>query len=107
MMGTTIQVQATSFYLVVENFKASLTDKEKAQFAVTSLHDLHLAIESIQKKQASEKRLRGMHRLEAFLEGMKEYDKVIQVFVNTSSLLAFVWVNYLTSLIIHRVADVY
>jgi len=105
-MATTIQVQATSFYLVAENFKASLTNKEKAEFAVTSLHDLHLAIESIQKKQASEKRLRSMHRLEAFLEGMKEYDKVIQVFVNTSSLLAFVWVSYLTRFMMHTLANV-
>lgn len=76
----------------MEKFKASLTDKEKTQFKVTTLHDLHIAIESIQKRQATDRRLQGMQRLELFLEGMKEYDKVIQVFLNSSQILAFVWV---------------
>jgi hypothetical protein len=33
-----------------------------------------------------------MSKLERFLEGMKEYDKVVSVFLNTSAILAFVWV---------------
>lgn len=97
-MANQTQVQATSFQLVLERFKASLTDKEKSQFGATTLHDLHIAIETIQKQQASEKRLQGMHRLEVFLEGMKEYDKVIQVFLNSGMMLAFVWVRWLAIL---------
>lgn len=84
---------AAAFHLVLEKFKASLTDKEKDRFGVTTLDDLHIALETIQRKQVSERRLRGMERLEVFLEGMKEYDKVIQVFVNSTPLLAFIWVR--------------
>jgi len=91
--GKTVpNIQATAFYLVMEKFKASLTDKEKTEFKVTTLRDLHITIESIQKRQATDRRLQGMQRLELFLEGMNEYDKVIQIFVNSSQILAFVWV---------------
>ena len=93
-MALPLQLQfQTPFQLVLEKFKASLTDSEKSQFQLTTLHDLHVAIEEIQRKQASEKRLQGMQRLEVFLEGMKEYDKVIQVFVNSTQILAFIWVS--------------
>ncbi|KAF2661287.1 hypothetical protein K491DRAFT_748233 [Lophiostoma macrostomum CBS 122681] len=82
---------AASFQLVAEKFKAALTDKEKSTFQVVTLRDLHLAIEAIQQEQASERKLQGMQRLDAFLEGMMEYDKVAQIFVNTTPILAFVW----------------
>src|SRR2546429_8293784 len=88
----TPQFQAVSFSLALEKFKADLSDKEKVDFQFTTLYDLHVAIEKIQKKQASERRLKGMNRLERFLEAMTQYDKVIQVFVNSSRILAFVWV---------------
>jgi hypothetical protein len=84
--------QATAFQLVLERFKLHLSDKEKKEFAATTIDDLHVAIEKIQRKQLSEKKLRAMSKLERFLEGMKEYDKVVSVFLNTSAILAFVWV---------------
>ena len=91
-MAASTTFHAASFQLVAGKFKAALTDKEKSTFQVVSLHDLHVAIEIIQKEQASERKLRGMQRLDRFLEGMKEYDKVAQIFVNTTPILAFVWV---------------
>lgn len=84
--------QATAFHLVLEKFKAGLSDKEKNQFATTTIQDLNVAIEAIQRKLQSEKKLRAMSQLERFLEGMKEYDKVLSVFLNTSTILAFIWV---------------
>jgi hypothetical protein len=87
------QVQAMAFQLALQKFKASLSDKERRSFGVTTLHDLHVAIETIQRKQKSEKKLRAMSKLGRFLEGMKEYDKIVTVFLNTSELLAFVWVR--------------
>jgi hypothetical protein len=87
-----LQFQGTSFHLAVERFRTTLSDKEKREFGATTLSDLHVAIEKIQKRQASEKKLQSMRRLERFLEGMKEYDKVISVFLNSSQVLAYVWV---------------
>ncbi|EUC34823.1 hypothetical protein COCCADRAFT_92467 [Bipolaris zeicola 26-R-13] len=85
-------MNSTTFHLVLEKFKSGLSEKEKRQFATTTLDDVHVAIEKIQRKQQSEKRLRAMSKLELFLEGMKEYEKVVSVFLNTSAILAFVWV---------------
>jgi hypothetical protein len=96
-IGTTMSasqphVQRTAFQLALHNFQASLSDKERRQFGATTLHDLNVAIETIQQKQMSERKLRAMNKLGRFLEGMKEYDKIVAVFLNTSEILAFVWV---------------
>ena len=91
-MASAPHIQATVFQLVLQKFKATLSDQEKRQFGATSLHDLHVAIETIQKKQSSEKKLRAMSKLGRFLEGMNEYDKIVSVFLNTSEMLAFIWV---------------
>lgn len=85
--------QTTTFRLALENFKLGLSDKEKRQFAATTLGDVHVEIETIQRQQQSGRRLRDMSRLELFLEGMKEYDKVVSVFLNTGPILAFIWVR--------------
>ncbi|KAF2680111.1 hypothetical protein K458DRAFT_393383 [Lentithecium fluviatile CBS 122367] len=85
------QWQAASFQSVLRNFTRSLTNEQKNQFSGTTLEDLHVAIEEVQQRQALEKRLQSMSRLKRFLEGMKEYDKVITVFLNSSQILAFVW----------------
>lgn len=86
-------VQAIVFQLGLQKFKASLSDKEKREFGVTTLEDLKVTIETIQQKQRSERKLRAMSKLGRFLEGMQEYDKIVAVFLNTSEILAFVWVR--------------
>jgi hypothetical protein len=92
-MATQPQIQATVFQLGLQKFKASLSDKERNEFMVTTLDDLKVAIETIQQKQRSERKLRAMSKLGRFLEGMQEYDKIVAVFLNTSEILAFVWVR--------------
>ncbi|CAI6242163.1 unnamed protein product [Periconia digitata] len=81
----------TIFDVVLKKFISPLTDKEKAEFGSTTFHELQLSMARIQMQQSSKGKQRGMHRLEGFLEAMKEFDKVIQVFVNSSEILAFVW----------------
>ncbi|KAH4922495.1 hypothetical protein HBI23_095700 [Parastagonospora nodorum] len=90
-MATQPPVQAIVFQLGLQKFKASLSDREKREFSVTTLQDLKIAIETIQQKQRSERKLRAMSKLGRFLEGMQEYDKIVAVFLNTSEILAFVW----------------
>jgi hypothetical protein len=87
MSASQPHVQRTAFQLALHNFQASLSDKERRQFGATTLHDLNVAIETIQQRK-----LRAMNKLGRFLEGMKEYDKIVAVFLNTSEILAFVWV---------------
>lgn len=85
--------QATQFTLVLSKFKSDLSERQKNDFQFTSIDDLNVAIETIQRKQASERKLKAMQRLDRFLEGMRDFDKTIQTFVNSSVYLAFVWVS--------------
>jgi hypothetical protein len=57
------------------------------------LDDLQAVIAAIQEKQASEKKMRNLTRLKKFLEAMDEYGKVIEIFLNNSQFIAFVWVS--------------
>jgi hypothetical protein len=82
----------TAFESAQVKFKATLSAQEQSKFQDTTLDDLRKTIGEIQRKQSSERRLRGMQRLEAFLEGMKEFDKIIQVLVNSTPILGYVWV---------------
>ncbi|KAJ6150201.1 hypothetical protein N7471_001400 [Penicillium samsonianum] len=82
----------SSFQHVLASFKTKLDPKLVSEFEMTSLKDLKRAISVIQNKQASERRVQNMRRLSRFLEGMEQYGKVIEVFLNVTDFLAFVWV---------------
>jgi len=85
--------QETVFHKVLEQFKASISDNDREEFQFVTLDDLQAVIASIQEKQASEKKMRNLARLEKFLEAMDEYGKVIEIFLNNSQFIAFVWVS--------------
>jgi len=92
-MASVLATQAISFSLILDRFKAKLTDDEKADFQFTTLEGLRRELKKIQNKHVSERRQMWMGRLNRFLEAMGEYDEVIKVFVNSSQYLAFVWVS--------------
>ncbi|KAK6062398.1 zinc finger protein [Seiridium cupressi] len=81
------------FEAVLEDFKnnAQLTPKQSEDFKFDSLDGLRSTIHTIQNEQADKKRIRHMKRLEPFLRTMEQYGKVVDIFVNTSEVLAFVW----------------
>ena len=70
-----------------------LTQTEIDDFKLSSLEDVYDTIHDIQEKQKADNRLRNLTRIRVFLEGMQEYGKVIEVFLNASDILAFVWVR--------------
>ncbi|KAJ6007433.1 ankyrin repeat-containing protein [Penicillium herquei] len=59
---------------------------------MTSVQDLKREILAIQRKHVSERRLQNMRRLECFITAMENYGQVIEVFLNVSDILAFVWI---------------
>ncbi len=63
----------------------------------TDLPDLKSAIKKIQDEQAIKNQTRNLGRLRNFLDGMEQYEKIIEVFLNSSEYLAFVWVSVLCS----------
>ncbi|KAF4976357.1 hypothetical protein FZEAL_6955 [Fusarium zealandicum] len=81
------------FQNVLKTFKsnANLTAEEDTSFQFTSLDDVLKMLTTIQAKQSKTKRLVFMKRIDPFLKNMTEYGKVIEVFVNSSEILAFVW----------------
>ncbi len=76
-------------------FTNRLTQAEKEDFQLATLEDVYDTINEIQVKQAEENRMRNLARVRGFLEAMQEYGKVIEVFLNASDVLAFVWVSLL------------
>lgn len=69
-----------------------LKGSESDQFQFTDLADLKASMARIQNEQASKNMMRNMTKLKLFLEGMEQYEKLIEVFLNATQYLAFVWV---------------
>ena len=83
---------SSQFNQALEEFKAELSQHEIDDFGFATAEDLKKSILQLQERQKSEKRMRNLHRLTAFVEAMEQFDKVVQVFLNATDYLAFVWV---------------
>jgi hypothetical protein len=83
---------STSFQRAVEKFTKSLTVKQRHEFTVCSLDDVHQTIVTVQERRGDQKAMRNMARLQAFLEAMDQYRKVVEAFLNCTPFLGYVWV---------------
>jgi hypothetical protein len=79
------------FKQVLDDFKKRLKPEEKAAFACTTLSDLKNEVTNLQEKQRKSKTAQNLRRIDPFLQAMSQYTQVIEVFLNTSSMLCFVW----------------
>ena len=82
---------ASIFERELRSFKAHLTPVEQNSFTSTTLEDVRLTVASIQQTHISARTNRNVARLREFLEAIESYSKVLDVFVNTSEFVAFVW----------------
>ena len=82
----------SGFQRALARFRSHLSPAKQEEFSVTSLADVHVTIAHIQEVQGSERRMRNLTRIKAFLEAMEQYGKIVEVFLNVSDILAFVWV---------------
>lgn len=80
-----------SFQQVVERFTRRLTKEELKDFKFASLDDVLGSVESIQVEQGKRKSMMNLTRIKRFLEAMRQYGTIVEVFLNASSLLCFVW----------------
>lgn len=80
-----------TFQSTLEEFQRRLTTEEQDKFKLTSLGDLRRAIGDIQKRQENVKQMMNMTRLQSILEAMEQFGKVIEVFLNASKFVAFIW----------------
>jgi hypothetical protein len=83
----------TSFENVLVEFRASLTEKQRRDFAPCTLKDVQTTINEIQDRLGSQRRQRNMKRIAKFIEAMTQLGQVVEVFLNVESTVAFVWVS--------------
>lgn len=83
----------TSFEDALAKFRASLTDKQKRDFAPCTLKDVETAIKEIQVRLGSQRRLRNMKRISKFIEAMAQLGQVVEVFLNVERTVALIWVS--------------
>jgi hypothetical protein len=80
-----------SFQQALGKFKRRLTKEEETKFKLASLEDVLVEVDKIQTEQGRRKQLMNLPRIKGFLEAMTQYGTVVEVFLNTSSILCFVW----------------
>jgi len=79
------------FRQAVESFCLRLSKREFEDFKFTTLNDLRKVVNAIQEEQGKRREMMNLTRIQAFLEAMDQYGNVIEVFLNASSILCFVW----------------
>lgn len=82
-----------AFQRALARFKSQLSLREQEKFGVTSLEDVQDTIAQIQSAQGSKRRMRNLTRLKGFIEAMEQYGQIVEVFLNVSEFIAFVWVS--------------
>jgi hypothetical protein len=83
----------TAFEKTLAEFKSGLKKRDQETFRLTTLTDLEKSIADLQAEQHRKRRLQNLNRLNPFLEGLKQYGEVVDVFCNSSQFLPFIWVS--------------
>lgn len=76
---------------MLSNFRARLTKTELDNFNFCNLKDVQQTIVNIQEQQEKRKEMMNFSRILGFLEAMEQFGKVIEVFLNSSEILCFIW----------------
>jgi len=79
------------FQQVLASFCSRLTREELEDFKFSDLSHVKTEILKIQHEQGQKKALQNLPRIKRFLEAMNEYGRVIEVFLNASEFLCFIW----------------
>lgn len=81
------------FSRVLTSFRQRLSPQDINDFESTTLEDLKEEITRIQRIQVQRRSLRNLNKIKPFLNGIEQYSKVIEVFVNAKpDIMAFIWV---------------
>ncbi|KAI0099457.1 WD40 repeat-like protein [Daldinia grandis] len=82
---------AESFQRALDRFKQSISPDLAKDFSICSLSHVQQVCKEIQQKHGNEGKLRYMGRLRGFIEAMEQFGKVIEIFVNASEIVCFIW----------------
>jgi hypothetical protein len=81
----------SGFQKVLSNFRSRLTKSELEEFNFCTLDDVKQTIVNIQAFQEQQREEMHFSRVLGFLEAMDQFGKVVEVFLNSSEILCFVW----------------
>lgn len=80
-----------AFTRAITEFRNKRTGKELEGFKVTTYEQLCKELIEIQKKQDHRKETMNLGRIRSCLEAMHQFGQVIEIFLNVSDAVAFVW----------------
>jgi hypothetical protein len=83
-----------SFNRALTDFQRRLSEQQIEDFQFASLQSLREAIQSIQHEQAQRQGLRNLAKIQPFIEGLTQYSKTIEIFVNMQPLVGAIWVSF-------------
>lgn len=86
-------MRSTEFEEAMKAFTTGLSPEEARDFKYANVQDLEAAIVKIREKQRSDRKLRFLKRLDPIIKTLRQYGQVIEIFVNVSNVVAFVWVS--------------
>lgn len=88
------ELKDSAFSRVLARFQSRLSPQSIYEFRLTTYEDLKSFIVELQNEQAQRRGFRNLNKIRPFLNGLEQYAKVIEVFVNAKpDILAFVWVR--------------
>lgn len=79
------------FRRTLASFSAQLAPEQMEDFKFTKLEDVQVAVMTIQAQQEKRMEMMNMKRIQSFLEAMDGFRKVVEVFLNSSMFLPFIW----------------
>lgn len=91
--GAPLPANTTIFEEALRDFKKGLSKKELGYFESVDLQDVEHTIKKIEFDQKQRKKMQNLARIKPFLDTMKQYGKIIEVFLNNSDIIAYIWVS--------------
>lgn len=95
--ATTPEQSTSPFETALEEFmnelrKQGVSKRERDSFRIATLEELKMDLDKLQTEQHSNRKLRNMPRIWAFLEAMDQFGKVIELFCQVSGIVSSLWV---------------
>jgi hypothetical protein len=85
------QLPGEAYTRVINKFRARLTGPEFTAIDATTYEELCRTLSRVQREQQVRGESMNLARIQRFLEAMQQFGQVIEIFLNVSNVVAFVW----------------
>jgi hypothetical protein len=90
-MATSPPRVGTAFLSALTKFQASISKDQVAEFRNTTYDQLCQEMMRLQHEQERLKTMMNMGRIESCLEAMHQFSKTVEIYLNVSDAVAFIW----------------